>query len=227
MSQVLTSDEILDLVRQRFPGEEARILLLIGQQAAVLRAQLASDGGSIIGVEAPPGYTQTELNALLAELASAIGGGGGAWGGITGTLSDQTDLQAALDAKLDDSQATAFGLSLLNDADAAAARSTLELGTAATQSSTAFDAAGTGAAQATAAVAAHTALADPHPQYLTPAEGNAAYEAIGAAAAAIAAHTSAGDPHSQYLTQAEADALYAPSTTSGAPGFLLLDRGIH
>lgn len=29
------------------------------------------------------------------------GGGGGAWGSITGTLSDQTDLQTALDAKLD------------------------------------------------------------------------------------------------------------------------------
>lgn len=28
-----------------------------------------------------------------------LGGGGGAWGSITGTLSDQTDLQAALDAK--------------------------------------------------------------------------------------------------------------------------------
>ena len=29
----------------------------------------------------------------------AKGGGGAAWGGITGTLSDQTDLQSALDAK--------------------------------------------------------------------------------------------------------------------------------
>lgn len=36
------------------------------------------------------------------------------------------------------------------------------------------DAAGTAAA----AVAAHTALSDPHPQYLTPAEGNAAYERV-------------------------------------------------
>jgi hypothetical protein len=32
------------------------------------------------------------------------GGGGGTWGSITGTLSAQTDLQSALDAKLDDSQ---------------------------------------------------------------------------------------------------------------------------
>lgn len=32
---------------------------------------------------------------------ASTGGGGGTWGSITGTLSDQTDLQAALDAKLD------------------------------------------------------------------------------------------------------------------------------
>lgn len=40
---------------------------------------------------------------------------------------------------------------------------------------------------ATAAIAAHVAAGDPHPQYLTSAEGNAAYDAIGAAAAAQAA----------------------------------------
>jgi len=35
------------------------------------------------------------------EWVAASGGGGGTWGSITGTLSDQTDLQAALDAKAD------------------------------------------------------------------------------------------------------------------------------
>lgn len=63
---------------------------------------------------------------------AALAGGSSAWGAITGTLSAQTDLQTALDAKLDDSQASAFGLSLLDDADATAARTTLGLGTAAT-----------------------------------------------------------------------------------------------
>lgn len=40
------------------------------------------------------------------------------------------------------------------------------------------DPAGTATTSAAAAVAAHTALADPHPQYLTPAEANVAYERV-------------------------------------------------
>jgi hypothetical protein len=72
------------------------------------------------------------------------GGGGGsvAWGGITGLLSDQTDLQAALNARLLASAVSAFGLTLIDDADAAAARTTMGLGTAATQATSAFEAAG-------------------------------------------------------------------------------------
>ena len=38
-----------------------------------------------------------EIVTLRAEIA-LLGGGGGTWGSITGTLSAQTDLQAALDA---------------------------------------------------------------------------------------------------------------------------------
>lgn len=77
-----------------------------------------------------------------------------------------TGLQVALDAKLDDAQATPAGLALLGAADAAAQRTALGLGTAATADSTAFEVAG--------AVTAHVAAGDPHPQYLTAAEGDAA-----------------------------------------------------
>ena len=37
-----------------------------------------------------------------------FGGGGGTWGSITGTLSDQTDLQSALDAKYDASNPSGY-----------------------------------------------------------------------------------------------------------------------
>ena len=55
--------------------------------------------------------------------------------------------------------------------NASTARNSLGLGTAALAASGDFAAAGA----PVAAVASHEAAADPHPQYLTPAEGNAAY----------------------------------------------------
>lgn len=74
-----------------------------------------------------------------------------------------------------------------------------------------------------AAVAAHAGAADPHPGYLTAAEGNAAYDAIGAASAAqaaaeataagaLGAHVAAGDPHPAYLLESAA----ATVATTGA-----------
>jgi len=47
------------------------------------------------------------LNANFDELYAGGPGGGGAWGDITGTLSDQTDLQDALDDKEDAGTAAA------------------------------------------------------------------------------------------------------------------------
>jgi hypothetical protein len=71
------------------------------------------------------------------------------------------------------------------------------------------------------ALGAHEAASDPHPQYLTEAEADAAYaasdhthagyEASGTAATLVAAHEAAANPHPAYLTQAEADALYEPA----------------
>jgi hypothetical protein len=56
----------------------------------------------------------------------------------THEILDINGLQTALDNKLDDSQATTFGLDLLNDANAAAARTTLQLGSAAQSAATDF-----------------------------------------------------------------------------------------
>lgn len=58
-------------------------------------------------------------------------------------------------------QPSEFMITVLAAASASAARTALELGTAATSATSAFDAAGT----ASAAVAAHVVAADPHPAY--------------------------------------------------------------
>ena len=61
----------------------------------------------------------SEINATGTPSAStflrgdgswAAGGGGGTWGSITGTLSDQTDLQTALDAKAPTASPTFTGV---------------------------------------------------------------------------------------------------------------------
>lgn len=87
---------------------------------------IAQRGQDALGVMNPP----------------AVGGGGGSWGEIGGTLSDQGDLQAALNAK------SPVG----HNHDAA------------------YDSIGAAAA----AVAAHVAAGDPHPQYTTAAEASSA-----------------------------------------------------
>jgi hypothetical protein len=64
------------------------------------------DAQTLINEAVSQGYDQLDDHSLKAAILQLIcngggGGGGGVWGSITGTLSDQTDLQSALDDKLD------------------------------------------------------------------------------------------------------------------------------
>jgi len=76
----------------------------------------------------------------------------------------------------------------------------------------------------TASMQSHLAAPDPHPVYLTPTEGNAAYEPKGT----MAAHVAAADPHPIYLTAVEGTAAYEAKGTVAAheaaanphPGYL-------
>jgi hypothetical protein len=77
-------------------------------------------------------------------------------------------------------------------------------------------AAGGGGGDGSLAVAAHEALGDPHAQYLTNAEGEALFDALGAASASMAAHLLAADPHPNYLTAAEGSSLYASASAPAA-----------
>ena len=90
------------------------ILSVNGLQAAL---DAKADDADLTGIQAAltgkaddadliPFITESEADVKYA-LKGDIGGGGGAWGEITGTLSAQTDLQTALNAKADDADLTA------------------------------------------------------------------------------------------------------------------------
>lgn len=76
----ITLARTLNLTEETAPGTPGPGTAFIYVDIADSHLKIKDDGGNI-----------TDLNSA--------GGGGGAWGGITGTLSDQTDLQSALDAK--------------------------------------------------------------------------------------------------------------------------------
>ena len=100
------------------------------------------------------------------------------------------------------------------------------------------------AGTAAAAVAAHEAAPDPHPQYTTAAEaaaaapvqsvngetgtvildaGDVGADPTGTAAAAVSAHEAAPDPHPQYTTAAEAAAAAPVQSVNGDTGVVVLD----
>jgi hypothetical protein len=133
-------------------------LLLIAGTASIASAQFVPSGKKISDLPAASsvsgaslfevsnsGTSQKASAAQIAAYANSLVSGG-AWGSITGTLSAQTDLQTALDAKLSIAAApglyqpldadltsiaglttTAYGRGLLTPADATAARALLEL----------------------------------------------------------------------------------------------------
>ena len=70
---------------------------------------------------------------------------------------------------------------------------------------------------------AHAGAADPHPIYLTAAEGNAAYDSLGAASTAVTNHVAAADPHTAYLKPAEVLAgTNVTVDTSTTPGSVII-----
>lgn len=90
--------------------------LTLGTAAAAASSDFATAAqGALADTALQPGDALTDLSSGAATAGQVPkadgsggiawddesgGGGGAAWGGITGTLSDQTDLQTALDAKL-------------------------------------------------------------------------------------------------------------------------------
>jgi hypothetical protein len=115
--------------------------------------------------------TEPKRVAARANLGVDAAGAGGGAGVTDGDKGDVVVSGTGAVWLIDSGLLTTYSRSLTAQTNVAGWRSTLGLGTAAVVDTTAFEAAG--------AVATHVAAGDPHPQYLTPAEGNAIYQAIG------------------------------------------------
>lgn len=82
-----------------FAENLASTIAAIRDRFIAIQTRLVPPGGSTGQVLAKASATDNDVSWIT----PAVGGGGGssAWGGITGTLSDQTDLSSALGAKAD------------------------------------------------------------------------------------------------------------------------------
>lgn len=70
-----------------------------GQSVSLTVNQVSSGGVGVTSVVAGTNVTVDNTDPQNPIVSASGGGGGGTWGSITGTLSSQTDLQAALDLK--------------------------------------------------------------------------------------------------------------------------------
>jgi hypothetical protein len=77
-------------------SESAQLAARVAQECRALRLLI---NGNAVDLSSLTTTTKTSLVAAINELAAGGPGGGGTWGSITGTLSAQTDLQNALNAK--------------------------------------------------------------------------------------------------------------------------------
>ncbi len=159
------------------------------------------------------------MEAVFGDVGSG-GGGGGGTGDVEGPASATDNALVRFDGTtgkaIQNSSASLSDAGLLTTTSVRATGSLDATGATITGISAAAvgaDPAGTGAAAAAAAVAAHEALGNPHPVYLTATEGAATFEAFGA----TATHAGLSDPHPGYVLETrEGAALGIATLDAGA-----------
>lgn len=158
-------------------------------------SRIVDDVGGLAG--------QTLQRDAAGALEWATGATGGAWGDITGTLSDQTDLQTEFDGKATTGHNHDASYEPLGEVAAhVAAGDPHTVYLTAGEADALYDAINA----ASDAVTTHEGAVDPHTVYLRQSEADALYDAIGEAASEVATHAAASDPHTGYQRESEKNA---------------------